>query len=373
MKLEIKQNILIEHLNYVIKGISNKNIIPVLNCIKFELEEEGLYLTSTDNEIAIKTFIDKKDIENIEKCGIIVVSGRFIYDIIKKLPNSLVKIEEVLDNKIYITTNTSSFNLNCNDPSEFPDIDLSDTKNPVFISKKVFKNIIKQTSFAASLQESRPILTGINFKIDNNILECTATDSYRLARKRIEIESNLDNEVNIVIPNKNVNEIVKLLNDDEEKIELHIFNNKVIFKFNSIIIMSRLINGTYPDTSKLIPDSFSIHINVNLFDFIDAIDRASLLTNESDKNTIKLVSNNKQIIISSSIPEIGNVEEKIEIIKRDDEDISISFSSKYMMDAIKSFECNEIELLFNDEIHPIIVKNTESDDLIQLILPIRTY
>ena len=373
MKLEIKQNILIEHLNYVIKGISNKNIIPVLNCIKFELEEEGLYLTSTDNDIAIKSFIDKKDIENIEKCGVIVVSCKFIYEIIRKLPNTLIKIEEVVDNKIYITTSNSSFNLNCNEPDEFPVIDLNDTKSPIYISKKVFKNIIRQTSFSTSQQESRPILTGINFKIDNNILECTATDSYRLSRKKITVNSSLENTVNIVIPNRNVNELVKLLNDDEIDLEMHVFNNKVIFKFNSIIMMSRLINGTYPDTSKLIPDNFKIAMTVKLDEYIEAIDRASLLTNEADKNTIRLESKENNIIISSSIPEIGNVEELVNIKKEVNEDIIISFSSKYMMDAIKSFECEEIELLFNDELHPIILRNKETDELIQLILPIRTY
>lgn len=373
MKIEIKQSILIEHLNYVIKGISSKNIIPVLNCIKFELTDEGLYLTSTDNEIAIKTFIPQTDIENIEKCGKIVVSGRYIYDIIKKLPNTNVKIEEVIDNKIYITTATSEFTLNCNEKDEFPDIDLSDTKTPVYINKKVFKNIIRQTSFAASLQESRPILTGINFKIDGSTLECTATDSYRLARKKVEIQSKLENSINIVIPNRNLNELLKLLNEEDDEIELHIFNNKVIFKFNSIIMMTRLINGTYPDTSKLIPEEFKVKFVVNLNEYLEAIDRASLLTNETDKNTIKLESKNDLIIVSSSIPEIGNVEEKVFIKRENNEDIIISFSSKYMMDAIKSFECDEIELLFNDEIHPIILKNKQSDELIQLILPIRTY
>lgn len=371
MKLEIKQSTLIEHLNYAIKGISSKNIIPVLNCIKFELNDEGLYLTSTDNEIAIKTFIKADEIENIEKCGKIVVSGRYIYDIIKKLPNTNVKIEEVIDNKIYITTENSEFTLNCNEKDEFPEIDLSDTKTPVYINKKVFKNIIRQTAFATSLQESRPVLTGINFKINGNTLECTATDSYRLARKKVEINSSLENDINIVIPNRNLNELLKLLNEEDNDIEIHIFNNKVIFKFNTIIMMTRLINGTYPDTSKLIPEEFKVKFIVNLNEYLEAIDRASLLTNETDKNTIKLESKNDLAIVSSSIPEIGNVEEKVYIKRESDEDIHIAFSSKYMMDAIKSFECDEIELLFNDEIHPIIIKNKESDDLIQLILPIK--
>ncbi len=373
MKFEIKQEILMEQLNNVIKGISNKNIIPVLNCIKFELTNDGLYLMSTDNDIAIKTFISNTDIQSIEKIGEIVVSGRFIYDIIKKLPNAIVTIEEVVDNKIFITTTNSSFHLNCNRADEFPTLDLSENRVPILISKKVFKNIIKQTSFATSTQESRPILTGINFKITKNMLECTATDSYRLASKRIELSQPAEEEINITIPTRNLNELVKLLDEEEGDMELHVFNNKIIFKFENIVMMSRLINGTYPDTSKLIPETFELTIKVSLGEFYDAIDRASLLTNEADKNTIKLESNGNEITISSNIPEIGNVEEKIVVEKDSETEIKIAFSSKYMMDALKSLESQEIILLFNGDIKPIIIKNPESNDLTQLILPIRTY
>ena len=111
MKLKIKQNILMEHLNYVIICISSKNLIPILNCIKFELNNDGLYLMSTDNEVAIKTFIPKDKIENIDVCGEIVVSGKYIYEIIKKLPNEIINIEEVMESKLYINTSNSSFNL----------------------------------------------------------------------------------------------------------------------------------------------------------------------------------------------------------------------------------------------------------------------
>ena len=373
MKLTIKQNKLMEHLNYVIRGISNKNLIPILNCIKFELTNDGLFLMSTDNEIAIKTFIDRKDIDNIDTTGEIVVSGRYIYEIIRKLPNELINIEEVVDSKLYIYTQNSSFHLNCNNVSEFPNLELEDSKTPLFISQKLFKNIINQTAFATSTQESRPILTGINFHIEGNSLECTATDSYRLAKKTVEVKSLLENSTDIVIPTKNLNELVRLFNDDEDELEMHVFNNKVIFKFNSIVMMSRLINGTYPNTSKLIPTDFELKMVVKYRDFFNSIDRASLLTNEADKNTIKLQSNGNEIIVSSNIPEIGNVEEKLNVVKDNEKEIKIAFSSKYMMDALKSIESEDVELLFNGEIKPIILKNPESDNLIQLILPIRTY
>lgn len=373
MKFEIKQNILMEHLNYVIKGISSKNIIPVLNCIKFELTNEGLYLLSTDNEVAIKTFIKKEDIENIDKCGNILVSGKFIYEIVRKLPNTIINIEEVIDNKIIITTDNSSFVLNCNNPNDFPTLELEDSKNPIEISKKVLSNIIKQISFATSTQESRPVLTGINFKINGSILECTATDSYRLAKKIIELNDSVNEEINIIIPTKNLIELSKLYSIDEDNLQMHIFNNKVIFKFNNIIFMTKLINGNFPDTSKLIPTEFETIVEAETNDYFNAIDRASLLTSEEEKNIINLKLDKEKMQISSNIPEIGNVEENLIVKNKKGDNIEISFSSKYMMDAIKSLESENIEILFNGDIKPIILKDPNSEDLIQLIVPIRTY
>ena len=373
MKLKIKQNKLLENLNNVIRGISVKNLIPILSCIKFDLQEEGLYLLSTNNEFAIKSFIKKEDIEEIIELGEIVISGRYIYDIVKKLGNEIITIEEVVDSQVLITTKNSSFKLNLTNSNEFPNIDLEFTKNPILLDKNSFKNMINQIIFSTSTQESRPILTGINFKINKDVLECTATDSYRLSKKTIKLQEAFDDETNIVIPSKNLVETSKMLTDDNEKLELHIFANKVIFKTNNIIIMSRLINGNYPATDKLIPNDFSLKIKVKLNDYYNAIDRASLLTNEEEKNIINLEINKEKAKITSNIPEIGNVEENIDIKNDTSEKLNISFSSKFMMEAIKVFEEDEIELCFNGEIKPIIIKNIDNDNLIQLILPIRTF
>ncbi len=373
MKLKIKQNILMENLNYAIRGISNKNLIPILNCIKFDLKEEGLYLLSTNNEFAIKTFIPSKKIENIDELGEFVISGRYIYEIVKKLNNEIITIEEIIDSQVLITTTTSSFKINCNKVEEFPNLDLEFVSNPILLSKTSFKTMINQIIFSTSNQESRPILTGINIKISNNLLECTATDSYRLSKKIIELDKSSDNDVNIIVPSKNLIETTKMLSEDNEKLELHIFANKIIFKSNNIIIMSRLINGNYPVTDKLIPSDFTLTVKVKLLDFYNAIDRASLLTNEEEKNIINLFIDSNNAKITSNIPEIGNVEENIKIINNENKNLNISFSSKFMMEAIKVFDSQEIELCFNGEIKPIIVKNVNDDHLIQLILPIRTF
>lgn len=373
MNFKIKKENLLKHLNYVIKGISNKNIRPILNCIKFELCEEGLYLSSTDNDIAIKTFIDKKEIENDYTCGRFVVFGKYIYEIIRKLPNEIINIEEVMDSKIFISTKNSSFSLNCNNIEEFPNLELEECKNPIILSTKILKNIFNQTAFAASTQESRPAITGINFKISENKLECTATDSYRLAKKIIDLNQDITEDINIIIPTKNLIELSKMFSDDEENVEMHIFNNKIIFKFDTIIMLSRLINGTYPDVSKLIPDDFLLKITLSMPEFYSLLDRVSLFSTEEEKNTIKLECTDNTVVVTSNIPEIGNVVEKIEVEKNNSENIKIAFSSKYMMEAIKVLDCDKIELCFNGEIRPIIIKNPDDNNLIQLIVPIKTY
>ena len=373
MKFSIKQKILLEHLNNVIRGISNKNIIPILNCIKFELTNEGLYLLSTDNELTIKSFIPANEIENIEVQGELLISGRYIYDIIRKLNNEIIYIEEIIDSRVLITTETSSFKLNCNEVNEYPNVDLEFKNEPILLEKKVFKTAMNQTLFATATNEDKKVLTGINFKINENIMELTATDSFRISKKRIILDYKINESVDIIIPSRNLNEIVKLISDDEGTIELHIFNNKVIFKIGTLIVMTRLLNGEYPDTKKLFEGDFNLKVKVNLEDLYNAIDRAALLTNPEERNIVKLEIKEDIMIISSNIPEIGNVEEKIKIEKNINSNLKISFNSKNMLEAIKTFSSEEIQLSLKEELKPIIINYVNTDDLTQLILPYKSY
>ena len=149
------------------------------------------------------------------------------------------------------------------------------------------------------------------------------------------------------------------------------FENKVLFKYKNILFLSRLLSGTYPATSSIIPNDFSVEVECSCNGLFEMIDRASLLTSDRDKNTIKLELQNQEMIISSNSPEIGKVEEKMAVSSNDE--ISISFSSKYMLDCIKSFETNNVTLYMNSDNSPIIVKSAEDESLIQLVLPIKTY
>ncbi len=374
MKIKIKKELLLENLNKVSKAISTKNLIPILSGIKFDLTKEGLTLTASDNDITIQTFIpaDNKDME-IEKEGSIIIQGKYVLDIVRKLPNEFVNIEVIDELKILIYAENSEFNLNGINQKEYPNVALENSKNFVKINTKLFKTIINQTAFATSTDESRPILTGINIKITGDILECSATDSYRLAKKQAKLNEIAGETYNIIVPGKNIVEFMKILNEGNEELEIHIFSNKVLFKQNNLLFQSRLVSGNYPNVNNLIPSDSFLKITANLSNLYDVIDRASILTSDKEKNIVTLETNKNLLIVRSSSAEIGRVEEKMNITKDNEEEIKISFSAKYMMDALRSFEGDTVELAFEGEVKPIIIKDVEDPNLTQLVLPIRTY
>ena len=374
MKIKIKKDLLLENLNKVSKATSTKNLIPILSGIKFDLTKEGLTLTASDNDITIQTFIpaDNKVME-IEKEGSIIIQGKYVLDIVRKLPDEFINIEVIDELKILIYAENSEFNLNGINQKEYPNVALENSKNFVKINTKLFKTIINQTAFATSTDESRPILTGINIKITGDILECSATDSYRLAKKQAKLNEIAGETYNIIVPGKNIVEFMKILNEGNEELEIHIFSNKVLFKQNNLLFQSRLVSGNYPNVNNLIPSDSFLKITANLSNLYDVIDRASILTSDKEKNIVTLETNKNLLIVRSSSAEIGRVEEKMNITKDNEEEIKISFSAKYMMDALRSFEGDTVELAFEGEVKPIIIKDVEDPNLTQLVLPIRTY
>ena len=374
MKFKIKRELLLEALNKVSKAISTKNLIPVLSGVKFELKKKKLILTASDNDITIQTIIESNtdDEFNIEKEGSIVIQGKYILDIVRKLQDEYINIEVIDELKILIYTDNSEFNLNGINKNEYPNISLEESKKKIVLDADIFKDIVNQTSFAASHEETKPVLTGINFNIVGDVLECNSTDSYRLARKVINLKTESEENYNVVIPSHNIVEFSRIIGDNE-KVELHIFNNKILFKTGNIKFESRLINGTYPNTSNLLPDDSLMTVSVNLEDFYNVVDRVSILTSDKEKNIVTLETNGDVLTLKSSSAEVGRVEEKMTIKKDNKEDIKISFSAKYMMEALKSFSTETVDINFVGEIKPILIKSKDDETLTQLVLPIRTY
>ncbi len=372
MKFTIEKNVILNALTNVIKAISIKNIIPILNGIKMELTEEGLYLTASNSELTIKQYIKATDIKTIDKTGIIIIQSKFIVEMIRKMPTDLIEFELIDDTKIRIYSEINEYKLNCLPVDDYPNVSLDEHKDPIVINSLNFKEIINQTVFAISTQEIRPLLTGINFKINNDLLEVIATDSYRLSKKNIKLSTSINNIIDIVIPGKNIIELEKILTEEKD-LELHVFNNKILFKYDNIIFQSNLLSGQFPFNTASLPKEFAYLVKINLDAFAASVDRASLLTLGKDKNVVKMNIIDNKIKITSTESELGKVEENLVAETNNKNELEISFSAKYMLDALKVIKDEELLIMLNNDISPIIMKSVKDESLIELILPIKSF
>ncbi len=373
MKFTIDKNILLESLTNVLRAIGTRTTIPILNGIKFDLTNEGLSLFASDSELSIRIKIKEKDIKKIEKTGSMIIGSKYILDIIRKMPSDIIYFEAEDETKIKIYTDNNEYNLNCYDLADYPNISLDESKEPIVLKDELLKTMINETSYAVSTQEARLLFTGVNVKIAGNSLECIATDSYRLAKKSLTLDTMINNTINIIIPGKSINELEKMLTTDGEDVIMHIFNNKILFQYKNIEFQSNLLSGQYPDTNHFIPSDFAYIINLDLRMFNDAVDRASLLAQSKDKNIVRIEVNDKLMVISSSASEIGKTEEKMAIECNNKEKLEIAFSSRYMLEALKVIKDNNILLLMNGDDKPILIKSVDDESLIELILPVKTY
>ncbi|EOR25735.1 DNA polymerase III subunit beta [Cytobacillus oceanisediminis] len=377
MKFIIQKDHLVQSVQDVMKAITSRTTIPILTGIKIVASEEGVTLTGSDSDISIESFIPKEEndqeIVEIQQTGSIVLQAKFFSEIVKKLPTNQVEI--VVDNlQTTIRSGKSEFNLNGLDSEEYPHLPQIWEQNSIKVPTDLLKNIIKQTVFAVSTSETRPVLTGVNWKIENNDLICIATDSHRLALRKAKIEAAAEQSFNIVIPGKSLNELNRILDDHDEPVEIFVTENQILFKTKHILFFSRLLEGNYPDTNRLIPTESKTDIVVNSKEFLQSIDRASLLAREGRNNVVKFSTMGENVIeISSFTPEIGKVMEELVSESISGEELKISFSAKFMMDALKVLEGSEVKISFTGAMRPFVIHPTNDDSTLQLILPVRTY
>ncbi|OEH56536.1 DNA polymerase III subunit beta [Oceanobacillus sp. E9] len=378
MRFTIQRDKLINGVSNVMKAISARTVIPILTGMKIEVKNHGVTLTGSDSDISIEYYIPTEEegiihVENIEE-GTVILQAKYFPDIVRKLPESTVDI--VVDDQlnVRITSGKAEFNLNGQSAEEYPQLPKVQTENSFELPIDLLKSMIKQTVFAVSTMETRPILTGVNMKLVDNLLSFTATDSHRLARREIPV-SNAPMEVSqIVVPGKSLNELNKILADSEETVEISVTNNQILFRTKHLNFLSRLLDGNYPETSRLIPEQSKTKIQVKTKELLGTIDRASLLAKEERNNVVKFnAPGNSMIEISSNSPEVGNVVEEITADQMEGEEVKISFSSKYMIDALKAIEYDEVQIEFTGAMRPFIIRPVGDDSILQLILPVRTY
>ncbi|MFO3719387.1 DNA polymerase III subunit beta [Staphylococcus felis] len=377
MEFSIQRDYFITQLNDTLKAISPRTTLPILTGIKIDANHEGIVLTGSDSEISIEITIpnqvDGEEIVSIIEPGSVVLPGRFFVDIIKKLPGKDVKLSTNEQFQTLITSGHSEFNLSGLDPDQYPLLPQVSSEDALQLPIKVLKNIIAQTNFAVSTSETRPVLTGVNWLIQENELICTATDSHRLAVRKLKLEDEDITDKNVIIPGKALAELNKIMSDNDEHIDIFFASNQVLFRVGNVNFISRLLEGHYPDTSRLFPENYEIKLELNNSDFYHAIDRASLLAREGGNNVIKLSTGEEVIELSSTSPEIGTVKEEVTANDVEGGSLKISFNSKYMMDALKAIDHDEVKVEFFGTMKPFILKPKDDDSVTQLILPIRTY
>ena len=357
MKLTLNRTEFMQELQTVQRAISTKTTIPILTGVKLSLSEKGLTMTGSNADISIETFLsveNEKAQMQIEKTGAIVLQARFFSEIVRRLPESTLTLEVLDNNQVAITSGKANFTVNGLDADSYPHLPVVESQDSIEIPAHVLNKVVSETVFAVSQHESRPILTGVHFVLENQKLLAVATDSHRLSQRVSPLESGETA-------------------DEEEAIQISIMDNQVLFQTKTMKFYSRLLEGTYPDTNRLIPSSFNTEIEFSVPELLQAIERASLLSHEGRNNIVRLAISEEAVVLYGNSPEIGKVEEDLSFEKVTGDPLEISFNPDYMKAALRAFGDTSIVIRFISAIRPFTLEPTESKgSFIQLITPVRT-
>lgn len=380
MNFTINRSAFISQLNNVLRAISSKTTIPILTGLKMVVNEDNIVLTGSNSDITIESVISANDTNNdltIEDTGAIVLPARFFSDIVKKLPDKKVTIEVTSGFQADITSGSAKFQINGQDAENFPHLPEIETNKSVTLPNDILKEVIRQTVIAVSKQESRPILAGVHMTLKDGVLTAVATDSHRLAQRKVVLE-NIDNGIDfdVIIPGKSMEELSGMISDVHEDVQMQVTENQVLFIFGNTHFYSRLLEGNYPETSQLIPQTVDTTVELEAGTFLSSIERASLLSHESRNDVVKLSLKPSEnlVRISGDSPDIGTVEEEVVTSALDGNDLEISFNPNYMKDALRSFGQATIKISFTSPLRPFTLVPTEDqENFVHLITPVRTF
>ena len=304
-----------------------------------------------------------------------MLPARFFSEIVKKLPDKEVTIEIRAGFQAKISSGNAEFKINGQDANNYPHLPEIENAATIAVPADLLRDVIEQTRIAVSKQESRPILTGIHVKFADNQLTAVATDSHRLAQRKVALPTG-DQTYDVVIPGNSMTELARMIADVKDDVQVQIAENQVLFQFGNALFYSRLLEGMYPETSRLIPETADTTIELDAGKFLAAIDRASLLSHQGHNNVVKLTidPDNNVANISGDSADVGNVEENISADKIEGAKLEISFNPDYMSDALKSFGQTTVLISFTSPLRPFTLVPTEDqENFVQLITPVRTF
>ena len=372
----INKNLFLQALNTTKRAISHKNAIPILSTVKIDVTKEGITLIGSNGQVSIENFISIQN-ENagllVNSTGSILLEATFFINVVSSLPDIILDFKEIEQKQIVLTSGKSEITLKGKDADQYPRIQEISVSNPLVLETKILKDVINETAFAASVQESRPILTGVHFVlIDNRSLKTVATDSHRMSQKKITLEKNGDN-FDVVIPSRSLREFTAVFTDEIETVEVFFANNQILFRSENISFYTRLLEGNYPDTDRLIPTEFTSVLTFNTSDLRAAMERARLLSNATQNGTVKLEIADGIVSAHVNSPEVGRVNEEIDTESVTGEDLTISFNPTYLIDALKAIDSEKVTISFISSVRPFtLVPSEDTENFIQLITPVRT-
>ena len=376
INFSINKNLFLQALNTTKRAISLKNAIPILSTVKIDVTNEGITLIGSNGQISIENFISIKN-ENagllVTSSGSILLEATFFINVVSSLPDVTLDFKEIEQKQIVLTSGKSEITLKGKDADQYPRIQEISASSPLMLETSVLKNIINETAFAASTQESRPILTGVHFVLtENKNLKTVATDSHRMSQKKIVLEKNGDN-FDVVIPSRSLREFSAVFTDDIETVEIYFTNNQLLFRSENISFYTRLLEGNYPDTDRLIPTEFTSIVTFDKNNLRYAMERARLLSNATQNGTVKLEIINGVVSAHVNSPEVGRVNEEIDTESISGQDLTISFNPTYLIDSLKAINSEKVTISFISAVRPFtLVPNEDTENFIQLITPVRT-
>ncbi|MBR6364702.1 MAG: DNA polymerase III subunit beta [Lachnospiraceae bacterium] len=363
MKIICSKDILSKAVSTVLKAIPGKTTMPILECILINAEGNKIKLTATDTELGIETTIEG----NITQPGRIAIEAKIFSEIIRRLPDNDIIITTDENSNMTIECEKAVFNIAGYDGYDFQALPSFEHKSYISLSQMTLKDIIRQTIFSISENENNRLMSGELMEIKNGILRLVSLDGHRISIRRVELKDKYD-DTKVIVPGKTLSEIAKILTGGvDDEVLIYFGTNHILFAFEDTLVVSRLIDGEYFKIDNMLNNDYSTKLSVNKRDFLNCIDRSTLLVKESDKKPLifTVEDSNLQLSMRSSI---GSLCEDLGVVKEGN-DIKIGFNPRFLLDALRVIDDENVDIYMMNPKAPCFIKDKE-ETYIYLILPV---
>lgn len=363
MKFSCLRTDLVSAVSNVSRAVSSKASIPALEGVLIKAYNNSLNISGYNLEIGITTDVEA----TIKQEGEIVLSARLFLDIVRRLPEEIVMIETDDRMVTYITCGKVDYQIVGMSSVEYPDLPTFQQTDGITVNAKVLRDMIRQTVYAVSDNNSKPIYTGSLFEISEGVLRIVAIDGFRMAIRSENVDS--ESNTSFVVPGKTQLEVLKLITDDEENVEIIVGQRHITFKINSYKVISRLIEGTFLDYKSTIPTGEKTELVINTRMMIDSVERMSLLNSERIQSPVRCKFNENEIRMSCASA-VGRANDVINV-PIIGENVEIGFNNRYMLEALKNTDTDEVKMVLNGAVSPIVIKPVKGDSFLSIVVPVR--